>query len=264
MLNRALQDLTRNLAQLRFTGEPVDTLKPPKFVMKDGEPVKAGVKTQDGIAGVSAAGSRRTASRLSSVQGGAVSKADSRTDSRASIADAAAGASATRPPPPTHFNYGPSLPPPPGAAAPGEAGASGVDSGGMIGAHDAAIEKVREPPSLDEIYDYAAYLGLDTALDHELLWIAEEALCCPLPPGWSEHNDSEGNVYFHHAGDDISTYEHPMDPEYKSLAARAKADKSEAAIEQLREEILRLKQANFVKGSEATGSSGAEEPQPES
>jgi hypothetical protein len=137
----------------------------------------------------------------------------------------------------------------------------------MIGPHDAALEKVREPPNLDEIYDYAAYLGLDTALDHELLWIAEEALCCPLPPGWSEHNDSEGNVYFHHAGDDISTYEHPMDPEYKSLAARAKADKSEAAIEQLREEILQLKQSNFVMGSNATGGngdSGAEEPQLES
>ena len=262
VLNRALQDLTRNLAQLRFTGEPVDTLQAPKFVMKNGEPVKASVKTQHGIAGVSAAGSRRTASRMSSVQGGVLSKADSRADSRASLADAAAGASATRPPPPTHFNYGPSLPPPPGTSA-GKEGASG----GMIGAHDAALEKVREPPNLDEIYDYATYLGLDTALDHELLWIAEEALCCPLPPGWSEHNDSEGNVYFHHAGDDISTYEHPMDPEYKSLAARAKADKSEAAIEQLREEILHLKQTNYVVSSGAVavnhGGDVAQELQPE-
>ena len=71
-------------------------------------------------------------------------------------------------------------------------------------------------------------------------------------------------MYFHHAGDDISTYEHPMDPEYKSLAARAKADKSEAAIEQLREEILQLKQVNFVMGSDATGENGAEESQQES
>jgi len=267
VLNRALQDLTRNLAQLRFTGEPVDTLEPPKFIMKDGEPVMAGVKTQEGIGGVSAAGSRRTASRMSSVQGGAASKAGSRADSRASLADAAAGASATRAPPPTHFNYGPSLPPPPGAAAEGEGeeGAEGGGGGGMIGSHDAALEKAREPPNLDEIYDYAAYLGLDTALDHELLWIAEEALCCPLPPGWSEHTDSEGNVYFHHAGDDISTYEHPMDPEYKSLAARAKADKSEAAIEQLREEILHLKQTNFVAASGATGNGGGEpQAEPES
>jgi len=135
----------------------------------------------------------------------------------------------------------------------------------MIGSHDAALEKARVPPNLHEIYDYAAYLGLDTALDHELLWIAEEALCCPLPPGWSEHTDSEGNVYFHHAGDDISTYEHPMDPEYKSLAARAKADKSEAAIEQLREEILHLKQTNFVAASGATGNGGGEpQAEPES
>ena len=56
-------------------------------------------------------------------------------------------------------------------------------------------------------------------------------------------------MYFHHAGDDISTYEHPMDPEYKSLAARAKSDKSEAAIESLRDEILKLKQENAVRQS---------------
>jgi len=139
------------------------------------------------------------------------------------------------------------------------------------------VEVSKEPPNLDEIFDYAAYLGLDTALDSELLWylhsaqclrhmtsarlcavaltllharlgcrIAEEALCCPLPPGWTEHTDSEGNVYFHHAADDVSTYEHPMDAEYKALAARAKADKSEAAIGALRDEILELKKQSFV------------------
>jgi hypothetical protein len=34
------------------------------------------------------------------------------------------------------------------------------------------VEVSKEPPNLDEIFDYATYLGLDTALDHELLWCA--------------------------------------------------------------------------------------------
>ena len=90
--------------------------------------------------------------------------------------------------------------------------------------------------------------------------IAEEALCCPLPPGWTEHTDAEGNVYFHHAVDNVSTYEHPMDSEYKALAARAKADKSEAAIGALREEILEMKKLSHVPGVTATI---AEQPEPE-
>ena len=66
----------------------------------------------------------------------------------------------------------------------------------MIGAHDAAPDTVREPPSLDEIYDYAAYLGLDTALDHELLWIADEALQADDPEGWEQAESPAGDTYY--------------------------------------------------------------------
>lgn len=43
------------------------------------------------------------------------------------------------------------------------------------------------PPTAKEIQDYAAFLGLNPDVDEEFLWIAEEALCAPLPGGWSEH-----------------------------------------------------------------------------
>lgn len=82
--------------------------------------------------------------------------------------------------------------------------------------------------------------------EHDLLWIAEEALCCPLPSGWSEHSDTEGNIYFHNATTDVSTYEHPMDSQYKVLTSRAKADKSADAIESLRSEVLSLKRDQLV------------------
>lgn len=188
VLTRALQDLTRNLAQLRFTGETVDTVAPPQFVMQDGQAVKPRrAQAQPGIGGAAAAGSRRAASRTSSRGTSAIGRASqaaaspSRADSRASLVDAAAGARPSgRAPPPTHFNYGPSLPPPPQEAYEGD-GAGAEDAvalpgftvtGGAIGSVPPTVEVSKEPPNLDEIFDYATYLGLDTALDHELLWCA--------------------------------------------------------------------------------------------
>jgi len=168
VLTRALQDLTRNLAQLRFTGEAPDSLASPQFVMEGGLAVKPKAKAQPGIGGAAAAGSRRTSSRASN-HSPVGSHAD-RADSRASLADAAAGARpAGRAPPPTHFNYGPALPPP--LQEPDEGGADApLALSGAVGAMQDAVEVSKEPPNLDEIFDYAAYLGLDTALDNELLW----------------------------------------------------------------------------------------------
>lgn len=56
-----------------------------------------------------------------------------------------------------------------------------------------------KPPSSQEIADYAKYLGLDPVGDLDLFWIAEAALCAPLPKGWGEYTDANGNVYFHQA-----------------------------------------------------------------
>jgi chromosome segregation ATPase len=242
VLTRALKDITRNLAQLRFTGHTTNSIEPPKFAMENGKLVPMHVATQEGIGGLTAAGSRRASSRASSaaapsrvgstLQSVAESRATSRAGSVAAMASGGPLASG-RAPPATVFGFGPSLPPPPGALEPEQAAEATPDA--------PEPEAAREPPNMGEIFDYATYLGIDPTMDHDLLWIAEEALCCPLPPGWTEHTDSEGNIYFHNASTDASTYEHPMDQSYKVLATRAKADKSEGAITVLREEVLALK-----------------------
>jgi hypothetical protein len=35
--------------------------------------------------------------------------------------------------------------------------------------------------------------------DKEFLWLAEEALCAPLPPHWTEHLDPDKGVYYFNA-----------------------------------------------------------------
>jgi hypothetical protein len=73
-----------------------------------------------------------------------------------------------------------------------------------------------------EVEEYAQYLGMDPAGDAHLLWIAEMALTAPLPVGWSEHQDSAGNVFFYNKATGASTYEHPLDASFKSYYAKLK------------------------------------------
>eukprot|EP01052_Picozoa_sp_SAG31_P046825 SAG31_NODE_9110_length_1333_cov_0.852512_2_plen_64_part_01 len=42
--------------------------------------------------------------------------------------------------------------------------------------------------------DDSSCAGLDPDEDKDLYWIAEAALCAPLPKGWGEFTDSNGNV----------------------------------------------------------------------
>ena len=72
---------------------------------------------------------------------------------------------------------------------------------------------------------------MDPEQDSEFLWIAEMALQAPLPVGWTEHNDTEGNVFFHNKTNGESTYEHPMDESfrnyYKKVKSRSKSKEDE-------------------------------------
>ena len=77
-----------------------------------------------------------------------------------------------------------------------------------------------------EVEEYAAYLGMNTAEDRHLFWIAEMALTAPLPAGWGEHQDSKGNIFFHNKDSGASTYEHPMDASFKAYYQKLKAAQS--------------------------------------
>ena len=99
----------------------------------------------------------------------------------------------------------------------GEATA-GAEPGGQT---NGAGEKPRERATLwasdQEISDYAEYIGMDTATDSPLLWIAEQAACTPLPHGWVEMADHTGRPFFFNRAAGVASYEHPHDKDFRAL-----------------------------------------------
>ena len=63
--------------------------------------------------------------------------------------------------------------------------------------------------------EYARYLGIDPAVDHDLLWIAEEALEAPLPSEWTEHFDSSDRVYYYNETTKGTSLTHPLENLYR-------------------------------------------------
>ena len=59
--------------------------------------------------------------------------------------------------------------------------------------------------NMTEIIEFAKYLGIDPSKESSLLWIAQEAIQAPLPAGWSDHTDNNGNVYFYNSKTKAST-----------------------------------------------------------
>jgi len=86
-----------------------------------------------------------------------------------------------------------------------------------------------DPKHKKEVEDYAAYLGIDPQQEPHYLWIAEMALMAPLPPGWTENKDSSGNVFFHNRSMGLNSYEHPLDPSFKSYYKKLKAAQSSSS-----------------------------------
>ncbi len=95
-----------------------------------------------------------------------------------------------------------------------------------------------DPPSAMEIIEYAKYLGMNPIYDADLLWIAAEGLTAPLPAGWTEHEDQDGNLYFYNTATDHSTREHPLDKHYRQtyLNEKRKKDQLTGASEDTAEE----------------------------
>lgn len=62
---------------------------------------------------------------------------------------------------------------------------------------------------------YARYLGIDPVADHDLLWIAVEALEAPLPSDWTEHFDSSDRVFYYNASTRVSSWTHPLEHVYR-------------------------------------------------
>ena len=87
-------------------------------------------------------------------------------------------------------------------------------------------------PTAMEIAEFARYLGMDPVEDAALLWIAEEALCSPLPENWEEAVRRDGTPYYYNKKENKSTNKHPLEDFYRSLYKEMKdiqANQEEAA-----------------------------------
>ena len=70
----------------------------------------------------------------------------------------------------------------------------------------------------EEIMTYGRHLGLDPVFEPDLLWIAEQALGAPLPANWKEHVTPAGDVYFANSLTGVTSWDHPLEDEFRALA----------------------------------------------
>jgi len=100
-------------------------------------------------------------------------------------------------------------------------------------------------PDAEEIHKYAIHLGIDPMADKEFLWLAEEALCAPLPPHWTEHLDPDKGVYYFNANTGESAWEHPMDDYYRKLFKSLHRNKEEMLALNQEQSLFQLSQVGL-------------------
>eukprot|EP01047_Picozoa_sp_COSAG01_P040107 COSAG01_NODE_3356_length_6207_cov_4.313360_1_plen_727_part_00 len=140
----------------------------------------------------------------------------------------------------------------PGMAAPSEGGSFTSQGTGEY-----------DPPSAMEIIEYAKYLGMNPIYDADLLWIAAEGLTAPLPAGWTEHEDQDGNLYFYNVDTDHSTREHPLDKHYRQTYHNEKRKKELLTTGQVTDEPEKQKKGKFGGLFSKSKGEAAEQPPPE-
>jgi hypothetical protein len=77
-------------------------------------------------------------------------------------------------------------------------------------------------PSIEEIKEYAEFLGMDLQKDQHLFWIARESLKAPLPPEWKPCQTTDGNIYYFNFKSGASMWDHPCDEYYREIYEKAK------------------------------------------
>ena len=81
----------------------------------------------------------------------------------------------------------------------------------------AALRGAEAPDAKDEqVAEYAGYLGIDLVEEPELVWIAAKCMAAPLPKGWEEYTNEQGEPYFHNKTKDETSWDHPLDSAFRS------------------------------------------------
>ena len=70
-------------------------------------------------------------------------------------------------------------------------------------------------PTIEEIEEYAKYLGMDMQEDRDLFYIAKEGLKAPLPDQWKPCRSPGGNIYYYNFENNKMQKDHPCDDYYK-------------------------------------------------
>ena len=88
-------------------------------------------------------------------------------------------------------------------------------------------------PTLEEIEEYARFLGMDLDEDQDLFFIAKEGLKAPLPGSWKPCKSPEDTVYYYNFESKALQKEHPCDDYYRKLyleerQSRRKKDEEKA------------------------------------
>lgn len=101
------------------------------------------------------------------------------------------------------------------------------------GAEAAALDRLKSSGLLlrlglqnkpDELLSYARYLGMDPQRDWQLLWIADEALGTPAPPGWVQQLDPTGGTFFQNVVTADVSLQHPCDYHFQQLYYRERVE----------------------------------------
>jgi hypothetical protein len=72
--------------------------------------------------------------------------------------------------------------------------------------------------------EFIDYLGINIALEPELVWVAREMCAAPMPPNAEMLVSKSNIVYFHDLENDYYTIEHPLTQRYLKALERARLD----------------------------------------
>eukprot|EP00644_Phytophthora_capsici_P011469 jgi/Phyca11/119019/e_gw1.37.422.1 len=77
------------------------------------------------------------------------------------------------------------------------------------------------------VEEHARRLGIDPAVDPQLLWIARESLVAPLPDGWYHVTATEtGQPYYYNEISGESRWDHPSDDQFRQVFRQMKQKQS--------------------------------------
>ncbi|KAI1303006.1 Centrosomal protein [Halotydeus destructor] len=95
-----------------------------------------------------------------------------------------------------------------------------------------------------DVIEYAKQIGINPEKEHDLLWIARKGLLANLPVEWLPVEDDQSRIYYYNKDSEASSWEHPADSTYRSLAESERSKRG------------RLNQSGFSASSTSVSMSG--------